>query len=578
MINKEVFFVIRSKIISMICSFTMLVTLVTPIWSDAEAASSRPEKSNTGMVVSVNKIADEIGMKVLNDGGNAIDAAVAVGFALAVVHPAAGNLGGGGFAVIRTAKGETVALDFREMAPGKSTRNMYLDKNGEVIPDASVVGYLGAGVPGTVAGMSAMLERYGTKQLADLIKPSIHYAEKGFVIGAHNAELFSEYAPRLSKFSSTRNYFLKADGTTLKENDVLVQKDLAHTLQLIADKGAAAFYKGEIADLIVKDMAVNGGIITKEDLTRYKPIWRDAVHGTYRGYDIYSMSPPSSGGTHIIQMLNIMEGYNLKEMGYNSSATIHVLAEAMRYAYADRSEFMGDSDFVNVPVKGLTSKEYANEIRSKIQPQQATPSSEVRPGNPQIHEGNNTTHYSVVDKWGNAVAVTYTINDWWGSGAAVNGAGFLLNNEMDDFSIKPGVPNMYGLVGGESNAIEPYKRPLSSMSPTIVQKDGKLFMVVGSPGGSRIITTVLQVISNVIDHNMNIREAVDAPRVHMQWVPDNIRIEPNGLSQDVINNLTAMGYQFTVRGATEYFGEANAILVDQSTKTLTGGRDPRGEF
>lgn len=568
----------QSKVVSMLCVLAMQVSLFTPFISEVQAASSRPEKSDTGMVVTVNKIADQIGMKVLNDGGNAVDAAVAVGYALAVVHPAAGNLGGGGFAVIHTAKGENIALDFREMAPGKSTRNMYLDKNGDVIPDASVVGYLGAGVPGTVAGMSAMLERYGTKKLEDLVKPSIYYAEHGFVVGSHNAELFAEYAPRLSKFASTRKYFMKPDGSTLKENDVLVQKDLAHTLRLIADKGSDAFYKGEISDIIVKDMDANGGIITKDDLARYKPIWRDAVHGTYRGYDIFSMSPPSSGGTHIIQMLNVMEGYNLKEMGHNSSETLHVLAESMRYAYADRSLFMGDSDFVKVPVKGLTSKEYANEIRNKIQPQQAVPSSQVKPGNPQIHEGNNTTHYSVVDKWGNAVAVTYTINDWWGSGAAVNGAGFFLNNEMDDFSIKPGVPNMYGVIGGDANAIEPYKRPLSSMSPTIVQKDGKLFMVVGSPGGSRIITTVLQVISNVVDHDMNIREAVDAPRIHMQWIPDNIRIEPNGLAKDVINNLTAMGYQFTVRGPIEYFGEANAILIDQKTNTMTGARDPRGEF
>lgn len=566
------------RTISLVCIFAMLFTLMVPFTNEVQAASSRPDKSSTGMVVSVNKIADEIGMKVLQDGGNAVDAAVAVGYALAVVHPAAGNLGGGGFAVIHTAKGENVALDFREMAPGKATRNMYLDSKGEVIPDASVVGYLAAGVPGTVAGMSAMLERYGTKKLSELIKPAISCAEKGFVIGAHNAELFSEYKDRLAKFESTRKYFMRPDGSTLHETDVLVQKDLARTLRLIAGQGPDAFYKGEIADIIVKDMAANGGIITKEDLARYQPIWREAVHGTYRGYDIYSMSPPSSGGTHIIQMLNVMEGYNLREMGHNSSATIHVLAEAMRYAYADRSQYMGDPDFTQVPVKGLTSKAYAQSIREQIQPDKATPSSQVKPGNPQIHEGNNTTHYSVVDKWGNAVAVTYTINDWWGSGAAVNGAGFLLNNEMDDFSIKPGVPNMYGLIGGEANAIEPYKRPLSSMSPTIVQKDGKLFMVVGSPGGSRIITTVLQVISNVIDHGMNIREAVDAPRIHMQWVPDNIRIEPHGLAKDVTDNLKAMGYELTMRGATEYFGEANAIVVDPLTKTATGARDPRGEF
>ncbi|MDR3562269.1 MAG: gamma-glutamyltransferase [Negativicutes bacterium] len=552
----------------------MLCTVAAPVVSGVHAASFRPEKSDSGMVLSVQKIADEIGTKVLNEGGNAVDAAVAVGYALAVVHPVAGNLGGGGFAVIHTAKGENVALDFREIAPGKATRDMYLDKNGEVIPNASTVGYLAAGVPGTVAGMSAMLDKYGTRKLADLIQPAIRYAETGFMISAHNAEIYQEYAPTLAKFASTRKYFLKPDGSPLKEGDLLVQKDLARTLKLIAAKGPDVFYKGEVAELIVKDMAANGGIMTREDLARYSPVWRETVHGTYRGYDIYSMSPPSSGGTHIVQMLNVMEGYNLKEMGQNSSATIHVMAEAMRQAYADRSLYMGDPNFVQVPVKELTAKEYATDIRNKIQPQKATPSSEVKPGKP-THEGNNTTHFSIVDKWGNAVAITYTINDWWGSGAAVNGAGFMLNNEMDDFAIKPGVPNLYGLIGGDANAIEPYKRPLSSMSPTIVAKDGKLFMVLGSPGGSRIITSVLQVISNVIDHDMNIREAVDAPRIHMQWVPDELRVEAHGLAQDVINSLSAMGYTLTVK---EPMGEVNAILVEPKTGLLTGARDPRGEF
>ena len=564
----------RPKLVSILCILALLLTLAAPL-ADVQAASFQPEKSSSGMVLSVQKIADDIGMKVLKDGGNAIDAAVAVGYALAVLHPAAGNLGGGGFAVIHTAKGENVALDFREIAPGKATRDMYLDQNGEVIPDASIVGYRAAGVPGTVAGLSAMLDRYGTKKLADLIQPAINYAENGFVVSARYAKIFADYAPRLAKFASSRKYFLKPDGSPFKEGDILVQKDLAHTLRLIAAKGPDAFYKGEIADMIAKDMAANGGLITKDDLARYKPVWREPVHGTYRGYDIYSMSPPSSGGTHIIQMLNVMEGYNLKEMGHNSSAAIHVLAEAMRYAYADRSLFMGDPDFVKVPVEGLTSKEYAAEIRSKILPDKAVPSSAVKPGNPEMHEGSNTTHYSIVDKWGNAVAVTYTVNDWLGSGAAVNGAGFLLNNEMDDFSIKPGVPNLYGLIGGDANAIAPYKRPLSSMSPTIVLKDGKLFMVVGSPGGSRIITTVLQVISNVIDYDMNISEAVDAPRVHMQWVPDELRIEPHGLAQDVINNLAAMGYKVVVRPP---MGEVNAILVDQKTGLLTGAHDPRADW
>jgi len=360
-----------------------------------------------------------------------------------------------------------------------------------------------------------------------------------------------------------------------KEGEVLVQKDLAATLRLIAKQGPDAFYKGEIADLIARDMAANGGIVTKDDLSGYKPVWREPVKGTYRGYEIDSMAPPSSGGTHIIQMLNILEGYDLKALGFNSSASVHLMAEAMRHAYADRSEFMGDPDFVKVPVKGLTSKDYAAQIRSQIDPDKATGSSQVKPGNPAMHEGTNTTHYSIVDKWGNAVAVTYTINDYYGCGAAVNGAGFLLNNEMDDFSIKPGVPNLYGLVGGDANAIEPNKRPLSSMSPSMVLKDGKLFLVVGSPGGARIITTVMQVVLNVIDHGMNIREAVDAPRIHMQWLPDEIRIEKNGLTQDVIDKLKAMGYNVVVKAP---MGDVNAIMIDPTSGVIYGASDPRNEF
>ncbi|GMB02161.1 gamma-glutamyltransferase [Pelosinus sp. IPA-1] len=564
-----------SKSVAVICVLSLLITLMTPLNGIVQAASARPDKSSVGMVMSTQKIANDIGMQVLKDGGNAIDAAVAVGYALAVVHPVAGNIGGGGFAVIHTVAGDNVTLDFREVAPGKATRDMYLDKDGNVIPNASVEGYLAAGVPGTVAGLSAMLNRYGSKSLATLIQPAINYAENGFNVTARQAETFNEYAPRLTKFASSKQYFLKSDGSNYKEGEVLIQKDLAKTLRLIAQKGPDAFYKGEIAELIAKDMAANRGIITKEDLAKYKPIWREPVKGTYRGYDIISMSPPSSGGTHIVQILNVLEGFDLKSMGYGSSQAVHVLAEAMRYAYADRSEFMGDPDFTKIPLKGLTSKDYAAEIRSKIDMNKATPSADVKPGQPAMHEGTNTTHYSIVDKWGNAVSITYTINDYYGSGAAVKGAGFLLNNEMDDFSIKPGVANIYGLVGGDANAIEPYKRPLSSMSPTIILKDGKLFMVVGSPGGSRIITTVQQVISNVIDYDMNIREAVDAPRVHMQWQPDELRIEKNGLVKDVVDNLTVMGYKVVTRGN---MGDVNAILIDPSSGIMYGSGDPRNEF
>ena len=496
-----------------------------------------------GLAVSTHELADAIGQRVLDSGGNAIDAAVAVGYALSVVHPAAGNIGGGGFALIHLANGQNIALDFREVAPKKATRDMYLDKNGEVVEDLSVVGYLAAGVPGTVKGMSAMLDKYGTKKLAELIAPAIELADKGFAITERQAQTMLEARSNLAKFASSKKYFLKPDGTPYKQGEKLVQKDLAKTLRLIADKGADAFYKGEIATLIEADMKKNGGIITKDDLASYEVVWRKPVEGTYRGYKILSMSPPSSGGTHIIQILNTIENADIAKLGYQSSQAIHIIAEAMRQAYADRSEYMGDPAFVKIPLDKLLSKAYAKSIYANIKPN-ATPSSQVKPGLGPIHEGNNTTHYSVADKWGNAVSVTYTINGSFGAYAAVDGAGFLLNNEMDDFSIKPGVPNQYGLVGGDANAIAPGKRPLSSMSPTIVlDKSGKLYMVVGSPGGARIITTVLQVIINVIDYKMDIARAVESSRFHLQWLPDELRLEAFGLGQDTKDSLTKMGYK-----------------------------------
>jgi gamma-glutamyltranspeptidase / glutathione hydrolase len=550
--------------------FTSLVVFATT----AQTASFRPEKSTDGAVVATSKYATEAGMRVLREGGNAVDAAVAVGYTMAVTHPVAGNLGGGGFAVIRMADGTTISLDFREMAPGKATRTMYLDAAGNVVPKLSLDGYLAAGVPGTVAGMSTMLDKFGTKKLDYLMQPAISYADKGFVISARNAETFVEHKERLSKYASSRKYFLKPDGSTYKDGDVLVQKDLAKALLLIARQGPKAFYDGPIADLIEKDMKANGGIMTRDDLKRYRPIWREPVRGNYRGFEIVSMGPPSSGGTHIIQMLNILDGYDLQAMGQNSAAAVNVMAEAMRFAYADRSEYMGDPDYVKVPVATLTSKAYADKLRSRIRQGAATPSDQVRPGT-SFPEGTNTTHYSVVDRLGNAVSITYTINDYYGSAAAVNGAGFLLNNEMDDFAIKPGVPNLYGLIGGDANAVEPYKRPLSSMSPTIVLKDHQVYMVLGSPGGARIITTVMQVMLNVIDYGMTIREAVDAPRVHLQWIPDELRIEKNGLSADTMEKLTAMGYKIQVKPS---MGDVNAIMVDPKTKAFLKASDPRNEF
>lgn len=543
----------------------------------AGAAAYPPLKdTGSGMVVSSHELANAIGKAVLDDGGNAVDAAVAVGYALAVVHPAAGNIGGGGFAVIHMADGTDSTLDFREKAPLAATRDMYLDKAGEVVPGLSTLGYKAAGVPGTVKGMSAMLEKYGTKKLPDLIAPAIKLAEEGYRINARQELSLAEFREDMAKFASTRKYFLKPDGSSYKEGELFVQKDLAECLKLIAGQGPDAFYKGRIADILVADMVKNGGLITKQDLAGYHVVWRKPIKGSYRGYEIVSMGPPSSGGAHIVQMLNIMEHADLAGFGPSSSSTIFLMAEAMRRAYADRSEYMGDPDYVKVPVDALTSKEYGRQIYDKILANwaRATPSSEVKPGLP-LREGSNTTHYSVVDKAGNAVAVTYTINESYGSATAVMGAGFLLNNEMDDFSAKAGVPNIYGLVGNDANSIAPEKRPLSSMSPTIVLKNGKLFMVCGSPGGSRIITTTLQVISNVIDHGMSISEAVMAPRFHMQWLPDELRVEKYGLVKDTEDALKAMGYDIQVKAP---MGDVNAILVDHESGVIYGSGDPRAEF
>ena len=555
--------------------------------SSVFAASYPPTRdmTGTGLAMTSNSYATAIGKSVLDNGGNAIDAAVAVGYALAVVHPAAGNIGGGGFAVIHLANGENIALDFREKAPLKATRDMYLDKKGNVIPNASTLWYLAAGVPGTVKGMSAMLDKYGTKPLSELMQPAINLAENGFVLTDRQGETMAAVKDDFAKFASSRKYFLKKDGSTYTGGETFVQKDLAKTLRLIQKEGESAFYRGKIADLIVTDMQNNGGIISKEDLAQYNVVWRKPVIGTYRGYEIVSMSPPSSGGTHIIQILNTMENADIGKMGFGSSKTIALMAEAMRQAYADRSVFMADPDFFSVPVAELLSKEYAKKIYKNILKAngKAIPSKNIKPGlgiikvgKPiNIREGHNTTHYSIADKWGNAVSITYTINAGYGSAAAVEGAGFLLNNEMDDFSIKPGVANLYGLVGGDANAIVPGKRPLSSMSPTIILKDGKLFMVVGSPGGARIITTVLQVISNVIDHKMDIAKAVEAPRFHMQWEPDEIRIEPYGMTKDVQDNLKKMGYKIT---ELPDMGDVSAIVRDIKTGIMYGVNDPRKEF
>lgn len=544
---------------------------------EAGAAAPAPVRGQAyGLVLSSHPLADAVGMRVLEAGGNAVDAAVAVGYALAVVHPAAGNIGGGGFAVLRLADGTVASLDFREKAPLAASRDMYLDSGGEVMPEASILGHKAAGVPGTVAGLSALRDRYGSLPLKQLIRPAVTLAAKGYAVSARQERSFAEFAPNLARFEASRRYFLKPDGSPYAEGDTLVQADLAATLKSIAADGSDAFYKGRVAKLIVADMEKHGGLITLADLAAYAPVWREPVRGLYRGHEIISMGPPSSGGAHIIQMLNVLEKEDIGTLGPASSASVHFMAEVMRRAYADRSACMGDPDFVSVPLERLLSAEYADATYAAIAAARgrAVPSAEVRPG-PGLEEGEHTTHYSIIDGRGNAVAVTTTLNESYGCAAAVAGAGFLLNNEMDDFSAKPGVPNMYGLTGSAANAIAPQKRPLSCMSPTLVTKDGRLFMVLGSPGGARIITTVLQVISNVIDHGMNISEAVMAPRFHMQWLPDELRVERFGLARDVEARLREMGYAIEVK---KPMGDVNAILVDPESGKVTGSRDPRAEF
>jgi gamma-glutamyltranspeptidase/glutathione hydrolase len=504
-----------------------------------------PLHARHGMVATEQGLASQVGLDILKRGGNAIDASVAVGFALAVVLPNAGNIGGGGFMLIHDAKsGKDVALDFREMAPSGASRDMYLDASGKVIPRRSTSTHLAVGVPGTVAGLTQALKKYGSMPLKDLIAPAIKLAEEGFLVTPHLAEMLEASRNELGKWPASRAIFFKGE-RPLITGEKLVQKDLANSLRLIAQQGPSAFYEGAIAKKIVAEMQAHQGLMSAADLKNYRAIEREPVRGNYRGYQVVSMPPPSSGGVHIIQMLNMLESYPLKEQGVNNAQTIHQMTEVMKLAYADRSEYLGDPDFSHVPVKGLTSPAYAKELLAKINLEHATPSSEIKPGHPLPYESDQTTHYSVADSHGNVVATTYTLNLLFGSGIVAAGTGIMLNNEMDDFSAKAGVPNAFGLIGGAANAVAANKRPLSSMSPTIVLKDGKPFLATGSPGGSRIITTTLQVILNVIDHDMNVAEATLTPRIHHQWEPDVLRIE-KGISLDTQNLLRKMGHQITV--------------------------------
>ena len=528
-----------------------------------------PVVANNGMVATEQELASRIGLDILKAGGNAVDAAVGIGFALAVALPNAGNMGGGGFMMVHDAKtGKSVALDFREVAPLKATRNMYLDDKGNVINGKSLYTHYAVGVPGTVAGMEHALKKWGTMPLDKVIAPSIALAEKGFPVSETLAKILRQEQKNMGKWPATTEIFWK-DGAPLKRGDLLVQKDLAQSMRLIAQQGAKAFYEGAIAQKIAAEMAPHAGAVTLQDLREYKVAEREPVRGTYRGHEVVTMPPPSSGGTHLVQILNMLEQWPLAQWGQNSAQTLHHMAESSKLAYADRSEYLGDPDFVKIPLKGLTSKRYAESLAKTIDPNRARPAKEIKPGQPQPYESDQTTHYSVVDKAGNAVAVTYTLNTNFGSGIVAKGTGILLNNEMDDFSAKPGVANAYGLVGGDANAVAAKKRPLSSMTPTLVLKDGKPTLVTGSPGGARIITTVLQTVVNTIDFGNNPAEAAAAPRVHHQWTPDELRVE-KGLSPDTLALLKQRGHNIAVKPS---MGRTQTIQIRNGM--LYGYSDPR---
>jgi gamma-glutamyltranspeptidase/glutathione hydrolase len=524
------------------------------------------------MVASTSEIASRVGVEIMQRGGNAIDAAVAVGLALAVTWPSAGNLGGGGFMMIRRANGDTEIIDYRERAPLAASRDMYLDKKGEVIKNASTVGYRAVGVPGTVAGMSLALQRHGKLKWADVVEPSRKLAADGFAISYHLARGLRGSEKLLKQFPDSNRIFLR-DGKFYEEGDKLVQPELGETFARLKEKGPREFYEGRTAQLIAEDMKANGGLITEKDLKEYEPTIRKPLTGSYRGCEIVTMPPPSSGGTALLEMLNILEHYNLAYSGPGSSDTIHLLVESQRRAFADRAEFMGDADFVKVPVEGLISRKYADELARTIDPDHATPSSKVRAGKPLGAESTETTHFTVIDEEGNVVTNTYTLNGGYGSGATARGTGVLLNNEMDDFTSKPGVPNAYGLLQSENNAIAPRKRPLSAMTPTIVLKDGKVWFAIGSPGGPTIINTVLQVIVNVVDFGMNIQQAIDAPRFHHQWMPDRIQFEPMGINRDTRAALERKGHVFAEKPGN--MGDAEGVMIDQKTGMRLGASDPR---
>jgi len=543
------------------------------------SARFHPLVSDRGMVVSQEMLASQVGADILARGGNAVDAAVATGFALAVTLPRAGNLGGGGFMLVHlAAENKTVAIDYREMAPASASRDMFLDAEGDVDNKKARYSMQSSGVPGTVAGLLHALDSYGTMSLKQVLQPAIELAANGFKVSMDLSSSLQARQQTMHKNPASKEYFYKADGAGYEYGETLVQKHLAATLQRIAKKGRSGFYQGKTAQLIVAEMQRSGGLISHKDLTSYRVIERTPVCGDYRGNSVCAMPPPSSGGVHMLQMLNILEGWDLASLGHNSAAYIHRLVESMRRAYADRSSYLGDPDYFPVPVAELTDKQYATELREQINLAKSSRSADIRPGldnRSAGKESTETTHFSTWDRWGNVVSNTYTLNFSYGSGISVTGAGFLLNNEMDDFSAKPGSPNGYGLVGGIANAIEPGKRPLSSMTPTIVfDKSGAPILATGSPGGSTIITIVMQMLLNIIDFDMNVAEATAAPRIHHQWLPDRVFYEA-GVSADTLQVLREMGHQLNDK--TSRLGATQSIQADSDGAMFYGTADYRRE-
>lgn len=550
-----------------------LIIISFSVFSGSVYSESKdPVRAKNGLVVSASKLASEVGVQILKKGGNAIDAAVAVGFALAVTYPAAGNLGGGGFMLIHLNDGTNTTIDFREKAPLSAKENMYLDSLGNFLPELSQFSVTSAGIPGSVAGLIYAQEKFGSLSLAEVIQPAIELAENGFELEyrlAKSLEFENEY---FNRFPSSKKVFTK-DGFPYQEGEILIQKDLAFTLKKIRDHGIDGFYSGEVANLIVNQVERDGGYISLEDLKNYKPVERSPIKTNYRGYDILTMGPPSAGGVSLIQMLNTLEYFNFSLEDWGSSSYLHKLVESMKFAFADRSKHVGDPDYYSVPLEYLLSKEYAKTIFNKIN-ETAIPSEEILPADiSSLMESEETTHFSVIDNYGNAVSTTTTINSSYGSKVVVDGAGFLLNNEMDDFSVKPGVPNQFGLTGSEANKIEPGKRMVSSMSPTIAFKENKPYLIIGSPGGSTISTVVLQILMNVIDFGMDIQQAIYMPRIHHQWLPDKIDYEKYGLSLDVISALKNRGHKI---GDERILGRVEGIIADYEKNIFYGATDPRG--